>query len=135
MAAINQVEFKLFGEDYDTPDGTCVRDYIHVVDLAKAHVAALKKLETWEGTKFYNAGAGTGYSNRDIIKSVEKISGKTVPLTVVPRRPGDPAQLFADNSKIKRELGWQPECNLEDTVSSAYQWHTTHPNGYLKGDQ
>lgn len=131
-AAMNGEGFKLFGDDYDTPDGTCVRDYIHVVDLAKAHVAALQKLEEWNGTDVFNAGVGEGYSNRQILEMVQKVSGKTIELTVEPRRPGDPAQLYADNGKIKRELGWEPTYGLEDIVTSAYNWHSTHPNGYAK---
>lgn len=132
-AVLSGTKFKLFGDDYDTPDGTCVRDYIHVADLAQAHVAALQKLQTWDGTDYYNVGVGTGYSNREIIKMIEKVSGKTVQLTVEPRRPGDPAQLFADNTKVTADLGWKPEHNLEDIIRSAYKWHTSHPRGYSKG--
>lgn len=129
-AAIQGKPFTLYGDDYDTPDGSCVRDYIHVVDLAQAHLAAIEKLDTWEGTDHYNVGAGQGYSNKEIIQMVEKVTGKQIHVTVEPRRPGDPAQLYADNTKIKTELGWSPQHSLEDIVASAYNWHTSHPDGY-----
>lgn len=130
MAALGKRGFTMNGDDHPTPDGTCIRDYIHVVDLARAHVGALKKLEEFEGTAHYNVGVGRGYSNREIIETVKKVSGVDFPVAVGPRRPGDPAQIYADNTKIKTELGWEPQYNLPDIIESAWQWHSMHPEGY-----
>lgn len=117
-------EFKLFGDDYPTPDGTPVRDYVHVVDLASAHITALEKLEGGANSNKYNAGTGKGYSNKQIIEMVEKVSGNPVKVKVLPRRPGDANELVADVSKIKEELDWQPKhSDLETIVKTAYKWH------------
>jgi UDP-glucose 4-epimerase len=122
---------KLFGTDYPTPDGTCLRDYVHVDDLSRAHIAVFDRLAK-PGTKlFYNLGTGRPSSNRDVIRAVEKLSGKTVPLVEAPRRAGDPPALYADSSLAKRELGWQPKfSDIESTVATAWKWHSTHPKGY-----
>lgn len=129
-AAQGKRDFVLNGDDYDTPDGTCIRDYIHVVDLAQAHVDALKYLETFEGSDYFNVGVGEGYSNLQILNMIEQVSGQKLDYEIGPRREGDPAQTYADNSKITSVLGWKPRYNLEDIVRSAWQWHIEHPNGY-----
>ena len=120
-------EFTLFGDDYPTEDGTCVRDYIHVLDLATAHIAALNKLQTGASSNYYNAGTGHGYSNKQIIQMVEKVSGKPVRVKVMPRRPGDANILVADTTKIRQELDWQPKySDLETIIKTAYLWHEKH---------
>ncbi|OGG24529.1 UDP-glucose 4-epimerase GalE [Candidatus Gottesmanbacteria bacterium RIFCSPLOWO2_01_FULL_43_11b] len=111
--------FELYGKDYPTPDGTCIRDYIHVVDLARAHVAALKGQ-----SGSVNLGVGKGYSNLEVISVVEKVTGKKVPVEVKSRRPGDPASIYADNTKAKKLLGWEPKhSDLETIVESAWKYH------------
>ena len=121
---------KIFGTDYPTPDGTCIRDYIHIEDLCKAHRLALEKLNE-EQEVVYNLGNGTGYSVREVIDTVRRISGKDFQIVEVPRRPGDPPVLTADASKARRELGWTTEYpQLERIVESAWQFHTNNPNGY-----
>lgn len=118
-------EFTLFGDDYPTPDGTCIRDYIHVTDLADAHIKALEQLESGAKSAVYNAGTGKGYSNQEVIKMVEKVTGKEVKLKIAPRRPGDANELVADVTKIKAELGWSPQhSDLETIVRSAHNYHT-----------
>ncbi|MEI8232484.1 MAG: UDP-glucose 4-epimerase GalE [bacterium] len=124
-AQLQDKEFALFGNDYKTPDGTCVRDYIHVLDLAEAFRLAGEKLMTGAATTAYNAGTGHGYSNLEIVKMVESVSGRTVKIKFEPRRPGDANELVADVSRIKSELGWKPEhSELESIVKSAYLWHS-----------
>jgi UDP-glucose 4-epimerase len=121
---------EIFGTDYPTPDGTCLRDYVHVDDLARAHIAVFDKLENKKGF-FYNLGTGTPTSVREVIEAVEKVTGKTVPIKESPRRAGDPPALYADSSKAQRELGWEPKYKtIEPIVASAWKWHSTHPNGY-----
>lgn len=120
----------IFGEDYPTPDGTCVRDYIHVEDLVEAHVRVMEALEPGDA-RVYNLGIGRGYSVREIIDAAERVVGK--PLTVArgPRRPGDPPSLYADASKIERELGWRARrTDIEEIIRSAYRWFQEHPRGY-----
>jgi len=120
----------IFGTDYPTPDGTCIRDYIHVDDLAAAHILALDKLEAGAQLKF-NVGVGRGFSVREVIRTAEEVSGLKVPVKEGPRRPGDPAELVANADKIRRELGWQPHyTDLRPIVETAWNWHRTHPNGY-----
>ena len=119
---VEKKTFKLFGTDYPTKDGTCVRDYIHVEDLAKAHYLALKKLFSGGETSFYNLGSGKGYSVKEVVDTAEKVTGKKMNIVIDKRRPGDPPVLIASNEKAKRELGWEPEKNLEDMISSAWKW-------------
>ena len=119
----------IFGSDYDTPDGTCIRDYIHVSDLADAHVLALQHLD--RGSRTYNLGNGTGFSVLEVIEVARKITGHPIPTVLAPRREGDVARLVADSAKIKRELGWNPRIpELERIVDSAWRWLQRHPHGY-----
>ncbi|HEY3755906.1 MAG TPA: UDP-glucose 4-epimerase GalE [Opitutaceae bacterium] len=122
---------QLFGTDYPTPDGTCLRDYVHVDDLSRAHIAAFPKLETPGTTLFYNLGTGRPTSNREVIAAVERATGKKVPLIESPRRPGDPAALYADSTKAQTELGWKVKFpDIDSIVATAWKWHSTHPKGY-----
>ncbi len=120
----------VFGNDYNTPDGTGVRDYIHVVDLATGHVAALKKLATNCGLFVCNLGTGKGYSVLDVIKAYSKACGKELPYVIDPRRPGDIAECYADPAKAKNELGWQAQYGIEDMCASSWKWQQTNPDGY-----
>jgi UDP-glucose 4-epimerase len=122
----------IFGADYPTPDGTCIRDYIHVDDLAEAHILALDKLAP--GAQFkYNVGVGRGFSVREVVRTAEEVSGLKVPVKEGPRRAGDPAELVANAEKIRRELGWAPRYDsLRPIVETAWNWHRSHPNGYPK---
>ena len=118
---------EIFGTDYPTPDGTCIRDYIHIKDLAQAHILGLQPGKTG----FYNLGNGDGYSVKQVIKMCEKITGKKIPAIEKPRRPGDPPKLVASAEKAIRELGWKPKYpKLEDIVSTAWAWHKKKPSGY-----
>jgi UDP-glucose 4-epimerase len=118
---------EIYGTDYPTPDGTCIRDYIHIVDLAEAHILAMAPGK--QG--FYNLGNGDGYSVREVIAMCEKVTGKKVPTVEKARRPGDPPRLVASAEKVRRELGWKPKLpKLEQIVSTAWEWHRKHPNGY-----
>ena len=120
----------IFGADYPTPDGTCIRDYIHVLDLADAHVLALEALDQ-RPKSIYNLGNGRGFSVRQVIEAARKITGHAIPAVESPRRPGDPAVLVASAKKIIRELGWKPRYpRLEDILASAWEWHRKHPHGY-----
>ncbi|MDF9833357.1 UDP-glucose 4-epimerase [Ereboglobus sp. PH5-5] len=124
---------KLFGGDYPTPDGTCLRDYIHVDDLSRAHIAAFDKLAEPGKVFTWNLGTGTPVSVLEIIRAVEKVTGKKVPYTIAPRREGDPPALYADSTKAQRELGWKIKYHdIESLVASAWNWHSKHPNGYGK---
>lgn len=117
--------FTLFGDDYDTKDGTCVRDYIHVEDLAAAHLSALEYIQNGGKTDVFNVGTGTGYSNREVLAMIEKVSGKKLAIEIKDRRPGDAGQLVADASKIQSILGWKPQCSdLETIVKTAWDFHT-----------
>ncbi len=131
QAAAGQREaLPLYGTDYPTPDGSCIRDYVHVSDLAAAHILALESA-SGGGSDVYNLGSGTGFSNRQVIDAGREVSGKPVPVREEPRRPGDPARLVASNEKAKRELGWRPAVtSLEAIVESAWRWHQAHPKGY-----
>ena len=127
-------ELTVFSDDYPTPDGTAVRDYIHVDDLAAAHVLALEALEQGSPTAAYNLGSGRGYSVLEVIKAAEKVTGQKVPYRVGPRRPGDPAVLVASAEKAMVELGWRPRyTELEDIIATAWQWHRRRPRGYSQG--
>ena len=120
----------IFGEDYPTPDGTCVRDYIHVKDLAGAHLLALEYLERGGGSDVFNLGNGTGYSVREIIDTARRVTGKEIKAVAEPRRGGDPSVLIASNKKAAQVLGWKPVLGLEQIISDAWVWHSGHPNGY-----
>jgi UDP-glucose 4-epimerase len=119
----------IFGDDYPTRDGTCVRDYIHIVDLAQAHILALRALET--GSCTYNLGNGKGFTVKEVVDTCRQVTGCDIPSVIGPRRPGDPATLVAGSDKIKRELGWEPQYpDLRTIVEHAWRWHSAHPNGY-----
>ena len=120
----------VFGDDYDTPDGTCIRDYIHIADLVSAHLLAMDGLRERDRL-IYNLGSGNGYSVREVIETARQVTGHPIPANELPRRPGDSARLVASSDKIKRDLGWTPEHdNLSEIISSAWEWHQSHPNGY-----
>ena len=124
-------EFTIFGDDYRTIDGTNVRDYIHVLDLAQAHVLALRKLESGAESNLFNAATGNGYSNKQILETIKKIIGKDLKIKIGLRRPGDADSLYAANDKIKQYLGWTPKySDLETIIKSAWAWHSKHPRGY-----
>lgn len=120
----------VFGNDYDTPDGTGVRDYIHVVDLARGHVMALQKIQENAGLCIYNLGTGQGYSVLDVVKTFEEVSGVKIPYEILPRRAGDIAANYADASKAQRELGWAAEYTLRDMCADSWNWQKNNPNGY-----
>ena len=118
---------EIYGTDYETPDGTCIRDYIHILDLSRAHILALSS----ETSDFYNLGTGGGTSVREVIDACRNVTGRDVPVVEKPRRPGDPPRLIAASDKIQRELGWRPQFqNLEAIIESAWRWHQKFPNGY-----
>lgn len=126
-AVLQRMPFTLFGDDYETPDGTCIRDYIHVLDLVDAHILALEKLQDSPGGYFYNVGTGQGYSNREVLEMVKKVTGVDFTIQVTKRRPGDADRLIADVSKIKKELGFNTNySDLKTIVESAYLWHRKH---------
>ena len=120
----------IFGEDYPTPDGTCVRDYIHVNDLAEAHLLALEYLAGGGSSDVFNLGSGDGYSVKEIIEMARRVTGREIKATVEPRRAGDPSVLIASNKKAAEVLGWKPVRGLEQIISDAWAWHSGHPNGY-----
>ena len=120
----------VFGDDYDTHDGTGVRDYIHVVDLALGHVKALGRALNQPGLDIYNLGTGTGYSVLDVVKAFEKASGVTINYKIAPRRPGDIATCYSDPSKAQAELGWKAERGIEEMCADSWRWQSTNPNGY-----
>ena len=121
----------IYGTDYDTPDGTCIRDYIHVTDLAEAHILAVEYLMNGGESNVFNLGNGVGYSVREVIETARKVTGHPIPAVEIPRRAGDPARLVASGEKAKTVLGWEPKItSLEDIIRSAWVWHSTHPNGY-----
>jgi UDP-glucose 4-epimerase len=130
QVALGQRErIEVYGADYPTRDGTCVRDYIHVLDLAQAHILALRALDG--GSRTYNLGNGQGYSVREVIDMARAVTGEPIPAVDGPRRPGDPPELVASSAKIRRELNWQPRYpDLRDIVQTAWTWHRTHPHGY-----
>jgi len=120
----------IFGADYPTKDGSCIRDYVHVIDIARAHLLALEKIHSHSG-KVYNLGSGSGYSVLEVVETSRKITGVDIPAKVCPRRPGDPAILVASSAKAKKELGWKPEFpELDSTIESAWNWMRHHPDGY-----
>jgi UDP-glucose-4-epimerase GalE len=130
-AASGGAPLQLFGEDYPTPDGTCLRDYVHVTDLADAHIRALHRLEAGGASATYNVGTERPSSVRDVITAVERATGKRVVWHSAPRRPGDPAVLYASAQRIREELGWIPQRpDLDTIVTDAWRWHSTHPHGF-----
>jgi UDP-glucose-4-epimerase GalE len=132
-AALGRDRFQIFGTDYDTPDGTCLRDYVHVNDLASAHLLALGALRGGAPSTQYNLGNGRPTSVKGVLDAVEQVVGRKVPYTVGPRRPGDPAILFATSERIRRELGWTPQFEAIDViVSTALRWRESHPHGYAR---
>ncbi len=129
-AALEDKEFTLFGDDYQTPDGTCVRDYVHVLDLASSHTLALEALIKGASSDFYNAGAGKGYSNKEVVQLIKEISGRDFKIKIGPRRPGDADTLYASIDKITKDLGWEPKYGLKEIIETAHKWHKKHPRGY-----
>ena len=132
VAAGKREKLGVFGNDYDTPDGTGVRDYIHVVDLAKGHVKAIDKIQEDCGLKIYNLGTGVGYSVLDIVHNFEKATGVKIPYTIEPRRAGDIATCYCDPSKAAKELGWKAENGIEEMCADSWRWQSNNPNGYDK---
>ncbi|MED3794957.1 UDP-glucose 4-epimerase GalE [Niallia alba] len=121
----------VFGDDYDTHDGTCIRDYIHVTDLANAHILALEKLQKEKTSGIYNLGSGTGFTVKEVIEAARKVTGHPIPTVIAPRRAGDPARLVASSEKAKVELGWKPQYpSLEEMIGSAWRWFQENPEGY-----
>jgi UDP-glucose 4-epimerase len=120
----------IYGDDYDTPDGTCIRDYVHVIDLAEAHILAFEALADGR-SRVYNLGSGQGFSVQEVIETARRITGHAIPADMGPRRAGDLPRLVADSSRIKEELGWSPEFdNLGKIIQTAWDWHRAHPHGY-----
>jgi UDP-glucose 4-epimerase len=134
-AAVGRLpSLQLFGTDYPTPDGTCLRDYVHVDDLSRAHIAAFGRLSEPGAALFYNLGTGTPSSNREVIRAVEKATGRKVNVVESPRRPGDPPALYADSSKAVRDLGWKVKFpDVDSIVATAWKWHKAHPDGFGAG--
>lgn len=131
-AAAGTMDLKVFGTDYDTKDGTCVRDFIHVTDLVKAHVLALEYLFTEKQSNVFNLGNGHGFTVQEVIAAAEKVTGKKILYEEASRREGDPAVLVADSQKARQLLNWQPEhAELEEIITSAWKWHSAHPQGYV----
>ncbi len=119
----------IFGDDYDTRDGTCIRDYVHVLDLAQAHILTLDALD--DASRTYNLGVGEGYSVREVVETARAVTGRDIPAVAGDRRPGDPATLIASSNRIRSDLGWEPEhSDLESIIASAWAWHEKHPHGY-----
>lgn len=121
----------IFGDDYNTKDGTCIRDYIHVTDLAQAHILALSYLRNGGESNIFNLGNGVGFTVKEVIETAKKVTGHSIPIQISPRRAGDPARLVASSNKAKAILGWKPEhADLEEIITTAWNWHKNHPNGY-----
>ena len=131
--ALGQAEAAtIYGTDYPTPDGTCIRDYIHIADLVSAHLLSLNALESRDQF-IYNVGSGNGFSVKEVIETARAVTGHAIPVLEMPRRAGDSARLVASPQKIQKELGWQPKhTNMQDILSSAWEWHKSHPRGYEK---
>jgi UDP-glucose 4-epimerase len=131
QAALGQrTDIEMFGDDYPTPDGTCVRDYVHVNDLADAHLLALEKIQPGQGAA-YNLGTGRGYSVKELVDACREVTGRAIEVRIGPRREGDPPELVASPAKAMRELGWQPRfTGLREIIETAWRWHSSHPRGY-----
>lgn len=124
-------ELSIFGDDYNTPDGTNVRDYVHVMDLADAHILAIKYLEAGNKSNAFNLGSSTGFSNKQMLEAAREVTGKPIPAKMAPRRPGDPDSLVAASDKARTILGWKPKYDdVHDIIATAWKWHSTHPKGY-----
>lgn len=124
-------ELSIFGDDYNTPDGTNVRDYVHVMDLADAHILAIKYLEAGNESNAFNLGSSTGFSNKQILEAAREVTGEQIPAKIAPRRPGDPDSLVAASDKARNVLGWDPKYDdVHDIIATAWKWHSTHPKGY-----
>ena len=124
-------ELSIFGDDYNTPDGTNVRDYVHVMDLADAHILAIKYLEAGNKSNAFNLGSSTGFSNKQMLEAAREVTGKLIPAKIAPRRPGDPDSLVAASDKARTILGWKPKYDdVHDIIATAWKWHSTHPKGY-----
>ena len=135
QVAIGKLDhLSVFGDDYDTHDGTGVRDYIHVVDLAKGHVLAVDKIDELNGVEIINLATGNGYSVLDVVKAFEKASGRDVPYEIAPRREGDIAKCFADAKKAEKVLGWIAENGIEEMCEDSWRWQSQNPNGYEQGE-
>jgi len=126
----HEQNLKIFGSDYPTPDGTCIRDYVHVEDLAAAHIRALDYLDNGGASLAVNVGSGRGYSVREVIETAERVSGRSVPVEIAPRRLGDPPVILADCSFAEARLGWRPTLDLSRIIQTSYEWHLKYPNGY-----
>jgi UDP-glucose 4-epimerase len=122
VANQKQAQLVIYGDDYPTPDGTCIRDFIHVIDICQAHLLAMGALQKGTKSDVYNLGSDRGYSVREVIKIIEKVTGKRIPARVMARRAGDPAKVVASSDKAKESLGWSPRMGLEDIVASAWAW-------------
>ena len=121
----------IFGNDYDTKDGTCVRDYIHVNDLAQAHILAMKYLRDGNDSNIFNLGNGVGFTVKEVVETARKVTGHPIPAKEEPRRAGDPSMLIASSAKARKVLGWNPQyADLETIIGTAWNWHKSHPNGY-----
>lgn len=126
-----RAQISIYGDDYDTPDGSCIRDYIHINDLTDAHYRALKYLKDGGSSEIFNLGSGSGYSVKEMIEAARRVTGHSIPAEITPRRSGDPARLIASSEKAKRHLGWSPKHkNIEDIIASAWAWHKSHPEGF-----
>ncbi len=126
-----RARINIFGDDYDTPDGTCIRDYIHVTDLAAAHILAVEYLQKGGENNIFNLGNGVGFSVKEVVETARKVTGHSIPSVISPRRAGDPAKLVASSEKAKQILGWNPAySNLEDIIASAWNWHKNYPDGF-----
>lgn len=124
-------ELSIFGDDYNTPDGTNVRDYVHVMDLTDAHILAIKYLEAGNKSNAFNLGSSTGFSNKQMLEAAREVTGKPIPAKMAPRRPGDPDSLVAASNKAREVLGWKPKYDdVHDIIATAWKWHSTHPKGY-----
>jgi UDP-glucose 4-epimerase len=130
VALGKRAHLELYGTDYDTPDGTCLRDYIHILDLAEAHLLALEYTRRRSGV--FNLGNNHGYSVREVVDCARRVTGHSIPLKEFPRRAGDPPRLVASHDRARAELGWQPRCNLDEMIASAWEWRRSHPEGYAK---
>jgi UDP-glucose-4-epimerase GalE len=133
-AVARGADFTVFGDDYPTPDGTCIRDYVHVADLADGHVRALRRLEAGGASGAYNLGTGTGMSVRQVLDAIGRVAGRPVPHLVGRRRAGDPARLVAKSDRAHHELGWRATRSLDEIVTTAWRWHERHPLGYANGN-